>query len=350
MMKTLNYILALLACWGQVNADEAPRIAGMPNLDDYHQVISVLRSHYADTGSLNDQTLSAAAIEGLLGKLGPGTKLLTASEAASLGATESAVASQKKYAPEIAYVRVGTISSGSTKTVEEALLKLDNPKLSGWIIDLRFTTGNDYHEAATLAGLFIEKDKTLLTLKKNNGEVFQKFDNAQEPRFARTPLIVLVNGNTQGAAEAVAAIFQQYKRGLLIGHSTAGESFGLADFPFKDGHILRIPTLRVLVAQGVDLWRKPVEPELCVKIDPAEEKGIVLGTSPRPKRPAPTNEGGIRSEAELISLFNGSGDTTPKATQEVKEQTDDLVLARALDVLNAWNTFHPSSHPAALAP
>jgi C-terminal processing protease CtpA/Prc len=53
-------------------------------------------------------------------------------------------------------------------------------------------------------------------------------------------LAVLVNGETRGAAEALAAALHQAGAGLIIGSPTAGEATAFREFPLSNGERLRV--------------------------------------------------------------------------------------------------------------
>jgi hypothetical protein len=59
-------------------------------------------------------------------------------------------------------------------------------------------------------------------------------------KIAAGPLAVLVNGETRGAAEVLAAALHQAGAGLIIGSPTAGEATAFREFPLSNGERLRV--------------------------------------------------------------------------------------------------------------
>ena len=53
---------------------------------------------------------------------------------------------------------------------------------------------------------------------------------------------MLVNGETRGAAEALAAALHQAGAGLIIGSPTAGAATSFKEFPLSNGERLRVAT------------------------------------------------------------------------------------------------------------
>ena len=333
-------------------AEEAAKPPVPPDLKQLQQIITVLQEHYADQKSLTNESISAAAVEGVLHKLGPTAQVLPAAEAAKpADAGALMIAKQRTFLPAIGYVRIGVFQSGLAKAMADSLNQLVEKKVNGLIVDLRFANGRDFEEAAAVAGLFVAKDKPLLELRSPEGAVLKKLNNANDPLFSTLPIVLVVNGGTAGAPEAFAGILQQYKRALIMGAATSGEAFVRTDLPLDKDNVLRLATTKVAVAQGSDLWRKPIDPEIRVKIDPAEERAFVSETAPKKPAKPLHSEGGIHSEAELLSIYQTNVDpTTAKQPIEQAEQTDDPALQRALDVLSAWRTFQPAGNPAPSSP
>ncbi len=360
-MKRIIFILSFFIFsinFSAVGDDLTPATPAMPaatkpaDLKDLQKLIALLRQHYADRDTLTEATLSEAAIEGLLRKLTPTVQLVSPDSPANAN-PPTAIAKQRSFNPSVAYLRIGSLSSGAAKQIEDAVAKSMETKTEGVILDLRFAEGQDYREAATVAGLFVAKDLPLLTVQSIGADP-QKIYNTRDPVMPTTPLILLINSSTRGAPEALAATLQSHKRALVVGRDSAGEAFVQSEMPIN-GRVLRLASGKVTVASGVDLWRRPVEPQIAVRTDPAEERGIVFETALKREKKQARVTGFIRSEAELIAQHNpdpkktnGQGkesflQTAAKPSVDPEEQTDDPVLQRALDVLSAWKTFKPMS-------
>ena len=360
MMKLFLRYIVLLICLAVAYADEPKQTNAAPpasaptptDLKDLQELISLLRTHYADPSALTNAMFNDAAIGGILHQLGPGVQLLPKTDVNPLpdkGAV--AIAKQHLYSPAIGYLRIQTLQEGASKAVADAIAKWADQKLTGLVLDLRFADGRNFGEAAEIAGLFIPKDKPLFRLQGANPTDVQTFVNSREPLYAAIPLIVLVNHSTRGAPEALAGVLQQDKRGLIIGNPTAGEAFVQTDIPFHEKTVLRLATSKVVLASGTELWRKSLEPEIMVKVEPDEGKEFVLGTAPKKESKPVYATGNIRSEAELLSVYQPNGESPPpKPSPELGEQTDDPVLQRALDVISALRAFRPTLNTPAAKP
>src|SRR5947209_20619193 len=91
-------------------------------------------------------------------------------------------------------------------------------RLNGVVLDLRYAEGHDYSAAADTADVFLKREHPLLDW--GNGVVRSK---EKEDAIA-APVAVLVDHETVGAAEALAAILRETGAGLVLGSKTAGRA------------------------------------------------------------------------------------------------------------------------------
>jgi C-terminal processing protease CtpA/Prc len=80
-------------------------------------------------------------------------------------------------------------------------------------------------------------------------------------------LYLLVNENTTSTCEPIAYAIKQYKRGILVGHRTAGAMMTGEHFAIKDGFELTIPTAIYYTADGKKLDKNGVQPDIETKDD-----------------------------------------------------------------------------------
>ncbi len=131
---------------------------------------------------------------------------------------------------KIGYIKLPTFYADFTgkggrscsNDIKKELQKLNDEKVDGIILDLRYNGGGSLNDVVDMAGLFIDKGPIV--------QVKQKFGMPQvledrDPTITYTgPLSVIVNSNSASASEIMAAAIQDYHRGIIIG--TSPSSFG----------------------------------------------------------------------------------------------------------------------------
>jgi carboxyl-terminal processing protease len=130
---------------------------------------------------------------------------------------------------KIAHIRVGTLKQGTAADLQEVLDKLQKAGMRGLVLDLRWCPGGLLDEAVDVASLFVG-DRTIATINYRDGRKQtcsrRKLGlNGVEATasFLEFPLVVLINGETQGGGELIAAAIQDTKRGAIAGQRTIGK-------------------------------------------------------------------------------------------------------------------------------
>jgi hypothetical protein len=294
--------------------------------------------------NLTDAQVSRAALEGLVKQLQPQVQLATnQQETASL---KSPILDARVFDHQFGYTRIGEISRSLAREWRAAFDKLSaSNRLKGLVIDLRFSTGYDHNAAAALADYFFAEEKPLL----QSGETTLR--SAAKQNALTQPLAILVNGETRGAAEALAAMLRQADLGLIIGSPTAGQAFLYKEFPLSDGSSLKIASGPLTTISGAELSGRGLNPDILIAVtredekawleDPYRELPRLFAESTRnPANPSATNQVGRRrlNEAELVRMQREGldpGQVLDRAARELPpvRVVNDPALARALDFL-----------------
>ena len=336
------------------------------SLRETSQLISVLKSNYVDHDKLNEKLLNEATVNGILEALGRGAVIVTPPTPATNEA--KAVTNEVKATlplaraevidPRIGYIRLSDVTAATPAALDAELKDFAEAKVRGYVLDLRFADGTNYEAAAAVASRFLSDGQELFTLKSSEkgSQVFRatadgKSAASEEGGLTSAPLMLLVNAETRGGAEALAAALRTQDRGIVIGSKTAGSAAGWEDVKLGDGRTLRLATAKIEVAQPnpasppLDIFPNGLTPDVPVKIAPQTERDVVLAP--------PTNETLTASlqprvkkteltEARLVKAFHGeSVDGVDQATDSDKAHDEDdeiqnvrdVVLQRAVDIL-----------------
>lgn len=225
------------------------------------------------------------------------------------------------FASHFARLRIERVDAGLAEGIRTRCKELtfDKP-LKGLVLDLRFAQGQDFAEAAAVADLFLAKEKKLAAAGG------REFKSASKKDALNLPVVVLVNRETTGAAELLAAILREQRVGLLLGARTAGGG-------------------SATLAEGAPLPANGLEPDIPEIIGPADEKAYLanayaeLPAAKSTAAPASTNRPPRLNEAELVRRQREGQareeDTVAASSKAgaAPEGVRDPVLARALDLL-----------------
>lgn len=233
------------------------------DLPRFEEVYKLLRENMRVSASELDQ----AAVKGLIHQLQP-QALLIGDAAATASASAAGLAKTRVYDGAFVYLQISAVGNELADKVMAAyrdVAATNKAKIKGVIIDLRFANGFDFAAAAKTADDFLNNEQPLLEWGTNSVHATKK-------RNAITvPVAILVNHETSGAAEALAAALRDTNVGLLIGGVTAGRANVYKSFPLTSGEKLRIATAQIKVADKKVL-SAPLKPDIAIDVSADDEK------------------------------------------------------------------------------
>lgn len=298
---------------------------------EIEETIRTLKSNFVDPNALKDQEINRATLEGLLGRLHGGAMLLPNK---TTNLEPPAPFYSEVLANHIGYVRVGSLSSENLTALDKALADFAAKKIDAMVIDLRATNSSDFNLAAEMTKRFLPKGKTLWTLRKAAGHADHAFTNDRDPAFQGTTM-VLLDGETSGPGEAMAAALKVHDQALLIGQPSAGRAVEYSDFPLASGKVLRVAVGEAIGPTGISLFPNGVKPDVPVELPLAQKHQIFSQSAQR----GLTNfvfehERPHFNEAALMAGTNPEIEIRQQK-RGTDESLHDSVLQRAVDVITS---------------
>ena len=326
------WVLALSFAAMPAVAAEAPA--------DFREVYDLIRTNLPGVTS---EEFNRTSVKAIVNAFGPNVTMF------SPGATSAVplISRTQVFDSEILYLRVSQIGEGLTVALRQAFDEAAvSNKLKGLVLDLRYANGQDFAVAASVVDLFLSKEQPLLTVSGKTLKSAAKNDNLS------LPVAVLVNRETAGAPEALAAVFRETGTGLILGSQTAGQTASFKDYVLSNGEKLHIASEPVLLGDGSSLAPKGVVPDIVVPVNAAAERawfddafafipsssnlsasvsttGIVTSTNRPSRRPRISEADLVRERREGITLE----EMEARASVPDKPQITDPALARAIDLL-----------------
>jgi len=177
-----------------------------------------------------------------------------------------ALAEQQYENASILYLKSVVINKAR---VDEVASKLKNAKNRKVLLDLRDVSGGDPEEGLRLANLFINQG----TLGALEGQKFPKQTFSADPAryISSSPLAVLVNRGTYGAAELTAAAIEGAKRGDVVGERTFGEGSVQKTIDLPDGAALLLTIAKYQGPDGKKIQDEAVVPTVQVGQTPDDD-------------------------------------------------------------------------------
>jgi hypothetical protein len=317
------------------------------DLPRFEELYKLLRENL---GSVNASDLDQAAVKGLIHELQPHA-LLGAAGTTSAVSTPSGLGKVRLYDNSFVYFDVNSITDDLGEKIMASyrdVAATNKAKIKGVVLDLRFANGSDYSAAAKAADVFFNNEQPLLDWGTGSARATKK-------RNAITvPIAVLVNHQTSGSAEALAAVLRDTNVGLLIGSSTAGHASVYKSFPLTSGEKLQIATAQIKVADK-KILSGALKPDIAVEVPVEDEKSWIADPYKVLHKPETAKDADADSiagegtanapirrrinEAALVRQQREGADLDEPTTPSLKPKADDTpvladpALLRGLDLL-----------------
>jgi carboxyl-terminal processing protease len=231
------------------------------------------------------------------------------------------------------YIRIAQFQENTGEEFENALkglLRENNGRLRGMVLDLRNNPGGLVDSAIEVAGRFVGggvKDGLIVTMKGRDPSTSKELYASIGEKEANYPLVVMINGGSASASEIVAGALQDHRRAVIIGTQSFGKGSVQTVIPMAGGSGLKLTTARYFTPKGRSIQAKGITPDIIIN---GSETG----------KPVKAEEFDFR-EADLdghILSDDGSekkkkDNTPPKNISGEEENSRDYQLARALDLL-----------------
>lgn len=121
----------------------------------------------------------------------------------------------------IAHIRIGAVGNGTALEFRNLLTALESDGVRGVLLDLRWCPGGYLRESVNVASLLLG-ECTVATIKSRS-EKETPYTSIKDNKFLDVPVLVLVNAETSGGAELIAAALQDNKRAKVAGQRTVGK-------------------------------------------------------------------------------------------------------------------------------
>ncbi len=169
----------------------------------------------------------------------------------------------------VGYVRVQSIGARTVDQVKTQIADVTKNGATKLIVDVRRTSTGSYDQGIALARLFVAKGTLAMREAKGAPSRETIVSNTGDGAIT-TPVILLVDTGTSGAAELFASALSGNQRADLVGEHTIGRAGIQKLIRLPDGSGLWLTTMRYLTPAGTPLHEKGLAPTVGVEIPDVE--------------------------------------------------------------------------------
>lgn len=308
---------------------------------DLQALISTLREHYLAPEKIDDLAISRATAQGLFERFSPGIQLPFGPSAEK--ELDSPFRSEI-IEDRVGYIRLGSLSEDRLADLDGALKNFTDRSLKAAILDLRATpSGSQFAIAGKICERFSPKGRVLFTVRRPSTKEESILTSKQEPSFSGV-LVTLVDSDTAGAAEVIAAVLRTQAKALVIGQQTRGEAVEYEKVPLPSGRHLRIAVAEVALPENVLVFPGGLTPDIVLDIPPDHtQKVLKAGLDGGVGSLIVETERVRMNEAALVAGTNPELEAARVAasnrTKKPEPPLRDVALQRALDAITTIALF-----------
>lgn len=299
------------------------------------KAMEALQSNFLDPAALDEPSRQRALVEGMIRRLSPGAALVPSTPPPQAGEPVPFLA--EILDGRAGYMRMGTLNAATLSQLDVALASFVEKKLPAVILDLRgVPAGGEFEMAADFARRFCPKGKILFTIQKPSAKQERILTSNQNPAFEGI-VVVLTDGHTSGAAEALAATLRLNARAMIVGSDTSGEAVEFAEVALGGGHVLRIAVSQIVLPGTGPLFPHGVKPDVAIAL-PGDVQTEIFAAS----RENGVSQFVFDTERPRINEASLIANTNPEIEGEAAAQKErntsplrDSVLQRAMDLVTA---------------
>lgn len=197
----------------------------------------------------------------------------------------------------LGYIQCDEFGSDTAGHFQELMEQMDQ-EANVWVVDLRGNPGGDADAVSEVGCLFAGPGAYML-MREKNGDTDAY--GRKEEAITDKPVVILVDGDSASASEAVTAALRDYGRAVVIGARTFGKGIAqeiICDWQypeyFPDGDGVKLTVARFFSPDGNTNDSMGVIPHL--NVDPALALELV-------KRLAPTWSGAECADPLMFALY-----------------------------------------------
>ena len=165
----------------------------------------------------------------------------------------------------IGYVRLKSFNENSDNQFLKSIKKFEkNPKIKGYVIDLRNNPGGLLTQAINITDYFLDDGEIVSTKGRKVSET-RKFFARRGDEVKGKPVVVLINNGSASASEIFAGALKDHKRAIILGENSYGKGSVQSIIPLRNGGGMRLTISKYYLPSGKSISEVGVTPDITVE-------------------------------------------------------------------------------------
>ena len=172
---------------------------------------------------------------------------------------------------DIGYIRLNQFSAHASEEMREAINKLEDEGVKGYILDLRSNPGGLLYSSVEIARMWLDEGRIVSTVNRTGADENYRASNSS---LTNKPLVVLVDGGSASASEILSGALQDNERAKLVGTKTFGKGLVQSVRGLGDGSGVAVTISKYLTPKGRDIHKEGIIPDITVELNDDQRKKL----------------------------------------------------------------------------
>ncbi|HEY9880845.1 MAG TPA: S41 family peptidase [Leptolyngbyaceae cyanobacterium] len=185
----------------------------------------------------------------------------------------------------IGYIRLIEFNAHAAEQMEQAIAKLTQEGVGGFVLDLRGNPGGLLQSSIEISRMWLQRGDIVQTVDRDG---HSESIRANRTALTQLPLTVLVDGRSASSSEILTGALRDNGRATVVGSPTFGKALVQSLHGLSDGSGLTVTVAHYYTPDGTDISRKGITPDIQVPISDQERQAlfnnpVLLGTDADPQ-------------------------------------------------------------------
>ncbi len=182
---------------------------------------------------------------------------------------------------DVGYIHISGFYENTAEQFSAEIDTLNSAGVIALILDLRGCYDGSMEYASEVADILLpsgaESSAPVASAIKRDGSVLRNFTSDASAITFPGGIIVMVDGDTSGGAELLAAQLKDFSKATILGTKTAGQMTMQEIYDLNDGSAISLTVAKVVCYSGVSYCEgEGIEPQLVVELTPESKRAESL--------------------------------------------------------------------------
>ena len=171
----------------------------------------------------------------------------------------------------VGYIRLNQFSAQAGDEMRNAIQKLEEKNVKGYVLDLRSNPGGLLYSSVDIAREWLNEGTIVSTVERTGERERYRSTNKA---ITNKPLVILVDGGSASASEILSGALQDNGRAKLVGTKTFGKGLVQSVRGLSDGSGMAVTIAKYLTPSGKDINKHGIDPDVVVELTDEQRKDL----------------------------------------------------------------------------